>query len=256
MKNKISDLFKKSGFHIILFVCISVLAITGVMAAKGKTNKEEADNLSKEEDFVIVSEEEPTMEISKMEEYEDHEDEKDEKEEKDDTDLDFVEEEMEPQAQEKEVETGEKQEEPKAMPSGVEMVTPVDGELGVDFTTDNLIYSETLEEWTSHKGIDIFAKEGQEVRAALSGQVTEIYEDELWGKVIIIDHGNGLMTKYANLSTMDLAKEGKRVEKGTVISKVGNTAAIEMIMEPHIHFEVIKDGVNVDPKDYISTFSK
>ncbi|NLJ79340.1 MAG: M23 family metallopeptidase [Tissierellia bacterium] len=135
------------------------------------------------------------------------------------------------------------------------MLSPVDGKIGVDFARDGLIYSETLEQWTTHDGIDIFAREGQEVKAALSGRISEVYEDELWGKVIIMDHGNGLLTKYANLATIDMVKEGARIEKGAVISKVGITAAIEMIMEPHVHFEVIQDGKNMDPKGYIPAFS-
>ncbi|NLJ98002.1 MAG: M23 family metallopeptidase [Tissierellia bacterium] len=249
MKDKFSEIFKKSGFHIILFVCVSVLAITGVMAARGNFNKKKEDNLSKKEDFVIVSEEEPAMEIAQMEKSTEETDGTEEEEDDQDGDLDFVEEE------EPESEPEPEQQEPKSSTSTGEMIAPVDGKLGDDFTKDNLIYSETLEEWTSHNGIDILAQEGQEVKAALSGEVLEVYEDELWGIVAIIDHGNGLMTKYANLSTMEMIKEGNRVEKGTVISKVGNTAAIEMIMEPHIHFEVIKDGVNVDPKDYIPAFS-
>ena len=95
------------------------------------------------------------------------------------------------------------------------------------------------------------AQEGEEVKAALSGEVVEVYEDPLWGIVIIIDHGNGLMTKYANLDTEEMVKEGLRVNKGQVINRVGRSASIEMMEEAHIHFEVIKDGVNVDPKDYL-----
>ena len=70
-----------------------------------------------------------------------------------------------------------------------------------------------------------------------------------------MDHGEGLMTKYANLSTKDMIKEGQRINQGQPISKVGRTAAIEMMMEPHIHFEVIQDGVNIDPTKILPAFS-
>ena len=63
------------------------------------------------------------------------------------------------------------------------------------------------------------------------------------------------MTKYANLSTGDMsAGRFSDVSKGEVIGKVGKTASIEMMMEPHVHFEVIKDGISVDPKDYVPSF--
>ncbi len=74
------------------------------------------------------------------------------------------------------------------------------------------------------------------------------------GIVIILDHGNGLMTKYANLSTGDMVQEGSQIGKGEVIGKVGKTASIEMMMKPHVHFEVIKDGISVDPKEYVPAF--
>ncbi len=129
----------------------------------------------------------------------------------------------------------------------ITLVLPVEGDVKTEFTKDTLIYSETLEEWTSHLGIDIAAKEGTMVKAAMDGTVKKVYEDKLWGKVIIIDHGNGLETKYANLSTTEMVKEGLKVKKGDPISGVGKSATIEMMMEPHIHFEVIKDGKMVDP---------
>jgi len=192
---------------------------------------------------MIVPEEEPALEATQMEK-EDRIAEEDER--KEEEDIEFVEDE----------EVAPKEEVEQEPTSNIEgMLPPVDGDIGFDFAQEDLIYSETLEEWTTHEGIDIFAKEGQEVKAALSGQISEVYEDELWGMVIILDHGDGLLTKYANLATIDMVQEGTRVEKGTVISRVGTTAAIEMIMEPHVHFEVIKDGKSVDPKDYIPEFS-
>ncbi|HZJ82389.1 MAG TPA: M23 family metallopeptidase [Clostridia bacterium] len=257
MKNRFSKIMEKDGFYIILFICVCVVAITAVWASRGNLNKEKEDNLSKAEDFIIMDEKElePSLEIARMEEdlimdkemgkmaEESEEQEEQEEstlmEDEEETDLDFVEDEN-----------------PPAIPSVEEgMMVPVEGKIGMDFTTDGLIYSETLEEWTSHKGIDIFAQEGSEVKAVLPGEVIEVYEDPLWGIVIIIDHGNGLMTKYANLSTKETTKEGLKVTKGQVINRVGKSASIEMMMEPHIHFEVIKDGVSADPKDYLPMLS-
>ncbi|NMB27031.1 MAG: M23 family metallopeptidase [Tissierellia bacterium] len=256
MKNRFSKLIEKDGFYIILFICVCVVAITAVWASRKNLDKEE-NQLSKAEDFIIIDDRksEPSLEIARMEKdlmmdreiskVVEEPEEQDEQEEdtiiegEEEKDLDFVEEEAPP------------------VNSNTQegMTMPVDGKIGMDFTTDNLIYSETLEEWTSHKGIDIFAQEGEEVKAVLSGEVVEVYEDPLWGIVTIIDHGNGLMTKYANLSTGEMIEEGFKVTRGQVINKVGKSASIEMMMNPHIHFEVIKDGVNVDPKDYLPVSS-
>lgn len=255
MKNRFGKLIEKDGFYIILFICVCVVAVTAVLTSKKNLDKINEDKLSKVEDFVIVDEEkeEPSLEIARMEEEliveeeETEEIEEVELEEAEEAELnEEVEEEVTVEPVPEEIET-------TANSNNVEtMIAPVDGKVGGKFTTDNLVYSSTLDEWTSHKGIDIFAKEGTEVKAALSGKITEVYEDDLWGIVILIDHGEGLMTKYANLSTSEMIEEGVRVNKGDVISKVGKSAPIEMMMESHIHFEVIKDGICVDPKNYIA----
>ncbi len=259
MKNRLAKLIEKDGFYIILFICVCVVAISAVFASRRNLTESNKDNLSQVEDFIIIDEElglesstisedkedEKVMEpMEEIREFEDEElvEEEEAKEtmsegeiEEMDEDLEFIEEENIEELAES-------------------MIKPVEGILGADFTKDNLIYSETLDEWTGHKGIDILAEEGSQVVAALSGKVQEVYNDQLWGTVIILDHGNGIMTKYANLSTENMVQEGVQVNKGEVIGKVGRTASIEMMMEPHIHFEVIKDGMSVDPKQHIPAF--
>lgn len=135
--------------------------------------------------------------------------------------------------------------------SKVLMQKPVDGKIIVDFALDHLQYSRTLKEWTTHPGIDIESPLGSQVRVALDGVVESIEEDSLMGIIITIDHGNGLKTRYANLSTKDMVRPNQQVKKGQVISGVGRTAISEILDPPHVHFEVLKDGKNVDPKNYL-----
>lgn len=127
-------------------------------------------------------------------------------------------------------------------------IMPVQGKIITEFTKDSLIYSKTLDEWRSHPGIDIAAKVGEKVKAPLDGIVKEINEDPLWGKVVILDHGNGLITKFANLGDTNMIKKGLRVKRGDHIAVIGKTADIEMLMESHLHFEVIKNGKSIDPR--------
>ncbi|MFZ5353346.1 MAG: peptidoglycan DD-metalloendopeptidase family protein [Bacillota bacterium] len=131
------------------------------------------------------------------------------------------------------------------------MVLPVFGTLNGDFSISTLVYSKTLEMWTTHPGIDLKAEEGSQVRASMDGVVVEAKNDAQWGMTIIIDHGSGIQTKYSNLSTLDLVSVGQRIKKGDVISGVGRTALCEIADEPHLHFEVLKDGKNIDPKMYL-----
>lgn len=127
-------------------------------------------------------------------------------------------------------------------------IMPIEGKIITEFTKDNLIYSKTLDEWRAHPGIDISAKIGEKVKAPLDGVVKEIKEDPLWGRVVILDHGNGLLTKFANLGDTNMIKKDLKVKSGDLIGVVGKTADIEMLMDPHLHFEVIKGGKLVDPR--------
>lgn len=265
MREKLSKFFNKDGFYFILFICVCIVAIAAVMVSKDNLKDMSDDSQKEGEDFIILENEfeedvleEDTIEIAKIEDNK-HEDLQEIAEENAKEDL--VEEDIKEEIKEtdnSETEDIKKEDETITTLSEKEtenMVMPVSGTIGTEYTEDNLIYSETLDEWTSHKGIDIMAAEGTEVVAALSGNVSDVYEDPLWGIVVIISHGDNLYTKYANLSEEGLIEKGDNVNKGDVIGKVGTTAAVEMMMDPHIHFEVIKDGVSVNPNEYIPALS-
>ena len=132
-----------------------------------------------------------------------------------------------------------------------EFSSPVEGEKMRGFAKDSLIYSETLEEWVTHLGVDIKAARTTVVNAAEAGTVTSIKNDPRYGLTVVIEHTNGFETVYSNLLTTEFVSEGQAVEKGQAIGTVGNSAAFEIIDEPHLHFEIIKDGENVDPSIYL-----
>ena len=128
---------------------------------------------------------------------------------------------------------------------------PVEGDIVRDFAVDSLIYSETLQEWTTHTGIDIKAEKTTVVKSAEVGTVKTIKNDPRYGLTVIIEHANGFQTVYSNLLTSEFVVEGEKVEKGQSLGTVGNTAAFEIADEPHLHFEIIKDSVQVDPNIYL-----
>lgn len=137
------------------------------------------------------------------------------------------------------------------MPEGITMYKPVEGQILKNFSLSELLYCRTLMQWSTHAGMDIEAESGSEVKAAMSGIVSDISEDPLMGIVITIDHGDGLKTRYANLSTADMVGLGQEVESGQIISGVGRTAIASILYPPHLHFEVLFNGINVDPKYFI-----
>ena len=130
-------------------------------------------------------------------------------------------------------------------------VKPVEGETVREYAKDNLIYSETLKEWTTHTGIDIKADKTTVVKAAEEGTVKSIKNDPRYGLTVVIEHDDQYQTVYSNLLTSEFVVEGEKVEKGQSIGTVGNTAVFEIADEPHLHFEIWKDSLPIDPTTLI-----
>lgn len=129
---------------------------------------------------------------------------------------------------------------------------PVYGEILNGFSGNQLVYSVTLKEYRVHRGIDIKAPILTQVKAVRSGVVESVKKDGLMGVTIVLDHENGFKSVYSNLSSEEMVKEGERIKQGDIISGVGDTALIETGLEGHLHFELIKDGVQVNPEEYFN----
>lgn len=133
----------------------------------------------------------------------------------------------------------------------LQFCAPVSGEIIKDFATDTLIFSNTLEEWTTHSGIDIKASKTSVVMAAEKGIIESIKTDPRFGLTVTISHENGFKTIYSNLLTTEFVTEGETVEKGQTIATVGESSSFEIADETHLHFEMYKDGNAVNPTIYL-----
>lgn len=128
---------------------------------------------------------------------------------------------------------------------------PASGEIIKDFAQESLVYSNTLDEWTTHMGIDIKADRMSIVTAAEEGTIESIKNDPRYGLTITISHKDGFKTIYSNLLTTEFVTENEIVEKGQTIATVGDTASFEVGDESHLHFEIYKDGNPVNPTIYL-----
>ncbi|MBQ9267229.1 MAG: M23 family metallopeptidase [Clostridia bacterium] len=131
----------------------------------------------------------------------------------------------------------------------VTFILPVDGEIILEYAKDKLVYSKTLEEWITHTGIDIQGEEAMPVKAAADGKVKDKKVDPRYGNTIIIEHDDGYKTIYSNLSSLDLVEVNQEVKQGEIISGVGSGYGFEVEEGPHIHFEIMRDGININPSE-------
>ena len=99
-----------------------------------------------------------------------------------------------------------------------------------------------------HEGLDISARQGTKIRAAAAGRVIH-NDDDLagYGNLIILKHKGSLSSVYAH-NRYNLVRVGQFVEKGQVIAEVGYTGRAS---NPHLHFELRRNGTAVNPLDYL-----
>ena len=98
-----------------------------------------------------------------------------------------------------------------------------------------------------HEGWDIAARNGSPVRATADGVVVVEGREYGYGNLVEVDHGYGIVTRYGH-NSKHLVKVGDRVKRGQVVSLVGNTGRST---GPHLHYEILLNGVPVSPKNYI-----
>ena len=99
-----------------------------------------------------------------------------------------------------------------------------------------------------HKGIDFAGKDGSPVSVVASGVVTWASERYGYGNLVEVNHGNGFVTRYGHNKKI-LVKVGDKVSKGDKLALMGSTGRST---GPHVHFEVIKNGRNVNPSKYVN----
>ena len=114
------------------------------------------------------------------------------------------------------------------------------------------VFSNTMNDYRVHLGVDIITEAAAPVYAAADGKVEKIWEDTMMGYCIAIKHGGASYTIYKNLAKElpDGIAEGVTVRAGQLIASVGESAMIEVADEPHLHFEMTVSDLSVDPLKY------
>ncbi|WP_417517828.1 peptidoglycan DD-metalloendopeptidase family protein [Marinobacter sp.] len=105
---------------------------------------------------------------------------------------------------------------------------------------------------TWHAGVDLAGKEGSDIISVAGGVVSYADERSGYGNLVEVDHGDGLVTRYAHCKTIKV-KVGDVIQKGQVLALMGSTGRST---GPHVHFEVIRNGKSENPETYIKRASR
>jgi hypothetical protein len=132
----------------------------------------------------------------------------------------------------------------RARRSAIPTDWPVDGHLTSGFGYRRSPFTRV---WKFHRGIDISAPRGTPVFSTASGTVKMSRFNAGYGRMVVVDHGFGILSRYAHNSKL-MVREGDTVHRGQVIATVGSTG---QSTGPHLHYEVYIEGTPVDPQEYL-----
>ncbi len=128
---------------------------------------------------------------------------------------------------------------------------PVNGTIIKEYVGASVVYNQTLGLYSGHKAIDFAAEEGSQVLCSYDGVIESITTSNLEGTTVTVNHGNSLKTVYNSIEVVENLTEGQSVSKGEVIGTVSLNNRTEYKDGAHLHFEVIENGVKIDPQKYL-----
>ncbi|MDO5010804.1 MAG: M23 family metallopeptidase [Intestinibacter bartlettii] len=217
MKKK---LLEKDIFYLSLFICICLVAFGGIIftnknlnklvSSKDAVNKDNEINLVENKDDSVPTSTESKQNLEKAKE--------------------------ENKAKEQQTQT---KSESKLNYIGTEVLRK--------YSDDMPSYSKTLDVWEIHKGLDIAAKDGAEIKSILDGTVKSVYSDERYGTSIELSYADGLTVIYSGIKENVSLEKGDAVKEGDCIGYVGNTTNVENEDGTHVHIEAYKNDKAINP---------
>lgn len=223
--DKIGAFFKKNGFYIALFICIVGLGVAAVLTLTGSPQQEniaEQPSIQPAQNLLVPSLEDEIASNPSSGPSDSPE--------------------LSPEAS------------PSATPKpqqSLVLTNPVaNGEIIREFSIDKLVYNKTLNQWSTHNGVDIRAEAGSDVLCALSGSISKLYSDSLSGNVVVVTHENGDISLYAGVEYDKRLEEGLRVSTGEKLG-ILQIPQFEEFVGSHLHFEYMRGNEYLNPQKYI-----
>jgi len=136
-------------------------------------------------------------------------------------------------------------------PEEIVFIMPVASYTDVKYFSEMPTFNATLERYAVHTGTDFYASEGADVVAVYDGEVVSVENSLLTGYSVTVEHKDGLRTVYNSLADGDSVSVGQMVKKGDKLGTVSTTNRQEYSEGAHLHFEVLENGVSIDPAKYL-----
>ena len=219
--SKVAAFFKRNIYFVLMIVCVLAIGVIITVAA------------------VTGTEDDPTDKPTVVVPGDDDDDDKDEQDppvvdDDDDNDSDG-------------------DDEQKPQPSKTFTLDGILEEYTIDigYSDAELVFNPTQGHWATHQGVDLIAEAGTAVKCSFDGTVKTVSDDSFYGTTVVISHDGGYETTYKLLDEVSL-KVGDKVAEGDTIGAVSGDALAEMAQGAHLHLELSKDGVLVDPTSYMS----
>ena len=124
--------------------------------------------------------------------------------------------------------------------------SPLGFSIGKDYSMGIPVFSQTMNDYRTHNGVDFRGVKGENVKTPATGTVVSVTKDAVWGNTVTIDHKNGITSSISGLADEALISVGTEVYTDTIIGVVGDIP-IESADEAHIHLEMRTNGQLVDP---------
>ncbi len=132
---------------------------------------------------------------------------------------------------------------------------PLSGGIGMDFSMGIPVFSETLQDYRTHNGVDFKGVKGDSVKTVSEGTVTSVQKNAVWGNTVTIDHGDGIVSSISGLADEALISTGAKVYDGTIIGIIGEIP-VEKEEDSHIHLEMRVNGKLADPMEILGLYEE
>ena len=128
--------------------------------------------------------------------------------------------------------------------------SPLSLSIGKDYSMGIPVFSQTMNDYRTHNGVDFTGVKGESVKTTGKGTVVSVTKDAVWGNTVTIDHKNGITSSISGLADEALISAGAEVYEGTIIGVIGEIP-IESKDGAHVHLEMRSSGQLVDPLEIL-----